>query len=124
MTFDDATLQMTRFMVGQNNGGNFPTREWLNFLKDKETSYLDMINFHDNFSSIDGLVASIKSVYQQINGNDYSNLVIRFVVGTEGVSPVFILFTRELTQGEKDIIEGTLSVTLENKDTNIAMLIA
>jgi hypothetical protein len=125
MLISEASLQLVRLLVERKDVGSYRTTEWLNYLKDKPDSYLNMINFRDNFSSVDSLKDAIRSVYFRINGSDYSNIVINFVVGNVGeITAVYVLFTRELTSAEVSIIEDTLKVKLETKDTNVSMLVA
>lgn len=125
MLLSEAGTQLVKLLVTRENIGTYRTTEWLSYLKDKPTSYLTMINFKDNFSSIDLLVEAIKSVYFAINGEGYDNLKITFIVGdNEAITAVYLLFTEVLTEEEVATIENTLKVKLESKDTNVAMLVA
>ena len=111
MLLSEAGTQLVKLLVTRENIGTYRTTEWLSYLKDKPTSYLTMINFKDNFSSIDLLVEAIKSVYFAINGEGYDNLKITFIVGdNEAITAVYLLFTEVLTEEEVATIENTLKV--------------
>ena len=122
MSFETAELQLIKQLVERRGSDSYKTSEWLSFLKSASSDYLTDSDFKTVFNSLEELRDAVKLVYFSINGEDYSNRAVAFAIGITEKTSVYVTTSRDLTVDELDIIEETLKVTLEQKDTNVYLL--
>jgi hypothetical protein len=84
------------------------------------------LNLQDKWETLTDVISAIFSLYQQINGATINQMipvdaVIVFYI-INGYNYIVLGFTRELTGDERTLIETTMKGTLEDKDTNFAIL--
>lgn len=122
MTIEQASQQITKFWARENNfNGSFTICEILFFLHRKDYDYIEQLGYNEYFNSVTEFEDSIKYVYSQIGLEEGK---IRFFVGENNNDKhIYLTFTENLLESEKEIVRNNLHVSLNYKDTNVYQLV-